>query len=151
VGLGRIGLLQLGFFRSLLKDKIAKAQKLDLRKMDAGGWSLLQSIFQGIKVMVSGTSLVGNSKVMHHMLPNIVAPIDREYTLRYLRGTTNISNDLDTEWQIMREIISDFFIPIACDADFVFKASKWIASRDEYPWDTSILKVMDNLVIGSRK
>lgn len=141
------------FCRSIecLNHKITEAQKLDPRKMDAGEWTLLRDIFRGIKVMVSGTSLVGNSKVMHHVLPNIVAPIDREYTLRYLRGTINISNDLDTEWQIMKGILSDFFIPITCDADFCSKASKWIANRDEFPWDTSVLKVVDNLVIGFRK
>lgn len=134
-----------------LKDKISEAQKLAPRKMNGEGWTLLKDIFQGIKVMASGTSLVGNSKVMHHMLPNIVAPIDREYTLRYLRGNTNISNDLDEEWQIMKGILSGFFIPVACDAEFSCKVSKWMASQDEYPWDTSVLKVVDNLVIGSRK
>ncbi len=141
------------FHRSVefLKDKVSEAQKLDPRKMDTGGWTLLEDIFRGIKVMASGTSLVGNSKVMHHMLPNIVAPIDREYTLRYLRGTTNISNDLDSEWQVMKGILADFFIPVAGEADFCSKASKWMASQDEYPWDTSVLKVVDNLLIGSRK
>jgi len=134
-----------------LKDKISEAQKFDPRKMNAEGWALLKEIFQGITIMASGASLVGNSKVMHHMMPNIVPPIDREYTLRYLRGNTNISNDLGHEWQIMKGIISDFFIPVACDAEFGSKASKWMASQDEYPWDTSVLKVVDNLVIGSKK
>jgi len=101
--------------------------------------------------MASGTSIVGNSKVMHHMMPNIVPPIDREYTLRYLRGNTNIRNDLDHERQIMKEIISDFFIPVACDRAFSDMASKWMTTQDEYPWDTTVLKVVDNLVIGSKK
>ena len=33
--------------------------------------------------MASGTSLVGNSKVMHHMLPNIVPPIEESIPLLY--------------------------------------------------------------------
>ncbi len=134
-----------------LKDRIPEAQGFVPRKMGAEQWALLKEIFQGIKVMASGTSLVGNSKVMHHMMPNIVPPIDREYTFRYLRGNTNISNDLDEEWQIMKGIISDFFIPVACDLEFDSKASKWMAHDGGYPWDTSVLKVIDNLVIGSRK
>lgn len=101
--------------------------------------------------MASGTSLVGNSKVMHHMVPNIVPPIDREYTLRYLRGNTNIKNDLYYEWQLMREIISEFFIPVASDKEFESKAKDWMARQNDYPWDTSILKIVDNLVIGSKK
>ena len=134
-----------------LKDKIAEAQQFSPQNMSTENWVVLRAIFRGIKVMASGTSLVGNSKVMHHMMPNIVPPIDREYTLRYLRGNTNISNNLDWEWQTMKAIISDFFIPIACDAGFDATARRWMGSQDEYPWDTSVLKVVDNLVIGSRK
>ncbi len=85
------------------------------------------------------------------MMPNIVPPIDREYSLRYLRGNSNVCNDLDLEWASLKEIISDFFIPIACDAECNLKAMKWIESQSEYPWDTSLLKVVYNLVIGSRK
>lgn len=141
------------FRRSIecLKDKIFEAQKLASLKMQVEGWNLLKEIFQGIKIMASHTSLVANSKVMHHMLPNIVAPIDREYTLRYLRGETTISNDMDDEWQIMKGFLSVFFLPVLCDGEFYSKASKWIARQDVYPWDTSVLKVVDNLVIGSRK
>ena len=85
------------FSRSVdsLKDKIAEAQQFIPQNMSPEKWGVLKEIFHGIKVMASRTSLVGNSKVMHHMMPNIVPPIDREYTLRYLRGNTNISNDLD--------------------------------------------------------
>ena len=141
------------FRRSIepLRDKISVAQQFDFREMNSQKWSLLEEIFKGIKVMASRTSLVGNSKVMHHMLPNIVPPIDREYTLWYLRGNKNIRNDLDDEWQLMKGIISDFFIPVASDKDFESKADKWMARVEEYPWDTSVLKVIDNLVIGSKK
>ena len=48
----------------------------------------------------------------------------------------------------MREIIENFFIPIAKDSNFDSKANGWIKKQSEFPWDTSILKVIDNLVIG---
>jgi hypothetical protein len=132
-----------------LMEKIAEAQRFSPQNISPSEWAVLKEVFQGIKVMASGTSLVGNSKVMHHMMPNIVPPIDRNYTLRYLRGNTSISNDVDREWQIMKETISDFFIPVASDAEFASKARECVASQDKYPWDTSVLKVVDNLVIGS--
>jgi hypothetical protein len=134
-----------------LQDQIAQAQQFDSGQMTQQQWSVLRSIFQSIRIMATGTSLVGNSKVMHHMMPNIVPPIDREYTLRYLRGNINISNNLDSEWEIMKEIISDFFAPAASDQGLIQRARRWIASPDEYPWDTSIFKVIDNLIIGARK
>jgi hypothetical protein len=114
-------------------------------------WAVLKEIFCGVQVMASGTSLVGNSKVMHHMLPNVIPPIDREYTLRFLHGNTTIRNDLETEWLIMKEIISRFFIPVASDTTFYSKAEQWMKRNEVYPWDTSVLKVVDNLVIGSKK
>jgi len=134
-----------------LQDKITEAQQFDFREMNDQKWANLEEIFRHINVMASGTSLVGNSKVMHHMLPNIVPPIDREYTLRFLRGTVNIKNDSAYEWQLMKGIISDFFIPVASDKEFQQKADKWMTRKNEYPWDTSILKIVDNLVIGSKK
>jgi hypothetical protein len=104
-----------------------------------------------INIMASGTTIVGNSKVMAHLFPDIVPPIDREYTLKFLTGNTNIKNDLFHEWRLMQEIISDFFIPVAVNQDFNSLAQGWISNQSQYPWDTSVLKVIDNLVIGMRK
>lgn len=101
--------------------------------------------------MASGTSIVGNSKVMAHMIPNIVTPIDREYTLKYLKGNTNIENGIDDEWKLKKEIISEFFIPITKNTEFLKKANNWISNQANYPWDTSIFKIIDNLIIGARK
>jgi len=134
-----------------IRDKISRAEKIDYSNVIEADWRLLEDIFHGIKIMASGTSIVGNSKVMAHMVPNIVPPIDREHTLKYLRGNSNIKNDLDYEWTLMKGIISDFFIPVAKDAPFKKTADNWISNQSLYQWDTSIFKVIDNLVIGARK
>jgi len=51
----------------------------------------------------------------------------------------------------MREIIEYFFMPITCNQEFKSKAEKWMANNTAFPWDTSLLKIADNLVIGSFK
>jgi len=132
-----------------LKDRIVNAQHFTPMPMNEEGWAVLKDIFTGLKIMASRTLLVGNSKVMHHMMPNIVPPIDREYTLRYLCGNTMFQNDPEKEWQTMRSLISGFFIPVAIDNTFAAKATQWIA--DKRPWDTSLMKVIDNILIGARK
>ena len=141
------------FYRSIepLRDRIIEAQLFDFMYMSSERWSKISDIFFGIKVMTSRTSLVGNCKGMHHMIPNIIPPIDREYTLKFLIGNTNIKNDLAYEWQLMQNIISDFFIPVASDKAFQIEANRWMAMKNEYPWDTSIFKVVDNLIIGLKK
>lgn len=134
-----------------LENMLNEAQRFNLQRMREQNWTLLKKIFQNINVMASRTSLVGNSKVMHHILPNVVPPIDREYTLRYLHGNTTIKNDLDYEWELMKQIILNFFIPIVSDKKFRLKARNWMARKKEYPWNTSVLKIVDNLIIGSKK
>lgn len=100
--MGRGGSKMLSFetFRASVapvKDRILHAQGFAPFAMDEERWAVLKEIFHGVHVMASGTMLVGNTKVMHHMMPNIVPPIDRAYTLRFLRGNTNIRNEPDQE------------------------------------------------------
>ncbi len=132
-----------------IREHIRVARKIDYQNVSETEWRIIKEIFQNIKIMASGTSLVGNSKVMAHLLPNIISPIDREYTLRYLKGNTNIKNGIDIEWGMMREIIEKFFVLIAKDTVFINKANDWIENQSDYPWDTSIFKVIDNLIIGA--
>ena len=133
---------------SIIKE-IEIASHIEVNHVSEEDWDALEHVFRGIKVMATGTSLVGNSKVMAHLLPNIVAPIDRRFTLSFLHSNTDIINDIDAEWNTMQSIIRHFFIPIAQDAEFRRKAHGRIKDEDRYPWDTSVLKVIDNLVIGA--
>jgi len=133
-----------------LRERIAGAQKFTLPTMTDHAWNTLREIFCGIKIMSTGTSLIGNSKAMHHMMPNVVPPIDREYTLKYLRGHKNIKNDLSAEWRLLQNIVSGFFAAVASDRAFAEMAGAWMEQMGQFPWDTSILKVIDNLVIGSQ-
>ncbi|MDR3555355.1 MAG: hypothetical protein P4L55_11415 [Syntrophobacteraceae bacterium] len=134
-----------------LEGRIVEAQTYDFRDMTDARWTVLEEIFRKVKAMATGATLVGNSKVMHHLLPNIVPPIDREYTLWFLRGNTSLKNDPTTEWHLMKEIISRFFVPVASDSIFYSKAEQWIGRTDDFPWDTSVFKVVDNLIIGYKK
>ncbi|MCD6404318.1 MAG: hypothetical protein J7M19_00665 [Planctomycetes bacterium] len=133
-----------------LRDRIAQAQEFTLSAMTDHDWNTLWEIFRGIKIMATSTSLVGNSKAMHHMVPNVVPPIDREYTLKCLRGSKDIKNDSEAEWTLLQDIVSDFFAPLAGDKAFTEMATAWMERQGRFPWDTSILKVIDNLVIGSQ-
>jgi hypothetical protein len=130
-----------------LKNDIDKATKIDHRNMQDADWLTLKKIFCGLRVMKSGTSIVGNSKVMAHLMPNIVPPIDRAYTLKYLGE--RISNGLECEWSLMMMVIERFFIPVATNGEFLAKSGVWSDRQDEYPWDTSDFKIIDNLIIAA--
>ena len=132
-----------------IRQQIEDARRINYQNMNDADWGLLGEIFSKIEVMASGTRIVGNSKVMAHLLPNIIPPIDRQYTLRYLTGSANIRNGIDREWNLMRDIVEHFFLPIATNGNFKQMVDPWIDDQATYPWDTSILKVIDNLIIGA--
>jgi len=140
------------FFESVvpLRERIAQAQEFTLSAMTDPDWDTIREVFCGIRIMATETRLVGNSKAMHHMMPNVVPPIDREYTLTYLLGNRNIKNDLTAEWALLRRVVSDFFAAVVADTAFAEMAAAWTGQQDRFPWDTSILKVIDNLIIGSQ-
>ena len=100
--------------------------------------------------MESGTSLVGNSKVMAHLLPNLVPPVDRQYTLQFLFGNGRIKNGSE-EWTMLKKALDHFFYPVFRDPRFQAKAVKWRADKNRSNWDTSDLKIVDNLLIGLLK
>jgi len=114
-------------------------------------WDSLKMVFCGIRCMASGTSLVGNSKVMAHLLPNLIPPVDREYTLKLLFRNSQITNGIEVEWKKLLQILSGFFYPVAQSTAFQSKAEEWIVHSDRFKWDTSPLKIVDNLVIGFSK
>ena len=114
-------------------------------------WDDLAALFFGIKAMATATSLVGTSKVMAHALPKLVAPVDREYTLTLLFGNGQIRNDKQAEWTTLRHILEHFFYPVSASPTFVAKAEAWMKESATFRWDTSPLKVVDNLLIGFQK
>ena len=134
-----------------LRGNIQKARRLDLVKMAEGEWRVLEEVFKNLDVMASGSVLVGNSKVMHHLMPHLVPPIDRTHSLRFLRGAGAIEESVGEQWEMIKRIISDFFIPVISNQAFRETVQAWMANRSDYPWDTSVLKVVDNLIIGAPK
>ena len=131
--------------------KIQLAAQFDPLQMDEDKWPLLKHLFENIEVMNSETLLVGNSKVMAHALPHLIPPIDREYTLNYLYENSNIQNDKEKEWEKLKEIVTTFFLPITREELFKEKYEAWSRNQHDFPWDTSPLKVVDNLLIGAMK
>jgi hypothetical protein len=120
----------------------------DLKEDD---WSNLRKAFCELRCMDSGTSLVANSKVMAHLLPQLVPPVDRQYTLKFLFKHGRITNGIELEWMRFEEILTRFFYPIADSSVFKDRAAEWLTRPDQFKWDTSALKIVDNLVIGLSK
>jgi hypothetical protein len=154
MGPGGSKMCEFGKFRASLQAVWPIVIPLQIKTPDTlteSDWSSLQGVFSEVCCMASKSSLVGNSKVMAHLLPNLVPPVDREYTLKFLFGRGNITNGIDLEWGKLRMVLEGFFYPVSQSPIFQLKAEEWLLQRDRYKWDTSSLKIVDNLVIGLSK
>jgi hypothetical protein len=69
----------------------------------------------------------------------------------FLFGSGYIRNDMHAEWKRVRHIHQEFFYPLLSNRTFLAKAEKWVADAMQFKWDTSSLKILDNLVVGCQR
>ena len=128
---------------------IEEAKTFNHESMTENDWKLVQKIYESIQIMEGKTHIVGKSKVMAHLLPNIIAPVDRQYTLDYLHRNKGIK--IDYQWGLMKSIMTNFYHPIDEDDGFQRFANELVGKNNGIGWNTSRLKIIDNLVIGAIK
>ena len=104
-----------------------------------GIFEQLKTLFNMLKLTDTDTKLVTFSKTMHFLLPNLIVPIDRKYTLKFFE--LNINNAKDEEFDHFTNIESAFglFASEVNLDDFVSKNSKWCKYKT---------KIIDNIIIG---
>jgi hypothetical protein len=114
----------------------------------------LKPVFQKLKVSSSNATLVANSKALHHFLPHMIPPIDRQYTVRFFKDTpTNFFNKkggyktitlpkgMDSHFQ--------WFVDICYQMKKIFEQTKWSEFKlDDNSFNTSYPKIMDNLIMA---
>lgn len=78
-----------GSFRALARElddlwprRIAEVSESDAAETADVVWRVIARL----QVSTSGTRIVAGSKALHHVLPDLVPPIDRQYTFRFFTG-----------------------------------------------------------------
>jgi hypothetical protein len=140
-----------------IKKEIKKARRLRLEeigKFKDEDYKLIRKIFDSIEIMRNNSVLVGNSKIMSHLLPDLIPPIDRQYTLRFFSNSNRTSlpsvpQDKEKQYELFEKLLKYAFGPISSDREFIKFAKNKIKDKKKFKWDTSIPKVIDNLIIGS--
>lgn len=97
----------------------------------------LWEILENIKASISAVKLVANSKTLHHILPELIPPIDRQYTLRFFRNSKELKHDE----QIFREIYPHFHY-------IGLKNKSVIQPLIGTGFHTSVTKLIDNALVG---
>jgi hypothetical protein len=100
----------------------------------------LWDIIEGIKVGTQATKIVAGTKALHHVLPHLLPPMDRRYTLRFFYH--GACYDSAGERAGFAEMLPHFHrIATACRAEIEKRLNP-------QTWHTSPTKVIDNAIIG---
>ena len=97
-------------------------------------WRLLSSL----TVSIAEARIVANSKVLHHLLPRLIPPIDRTYTFNFFYNRNMLSI---AEEDAFFEMFSRFHTIAINNRDI-------IAGLVGRGWNTSETKVIDNAIVG---
>ena len=100
----------------------------------------LKPIFMGLKVMKSESNIVGVSKTLHFLLPRLVPPMDRRYTMNFFYGHNNYKSG-DKEFTSFSILLREFH-----------KVSRKLNLKtkdiNNVLWNTTVPKLIDNAIIG---
>jgi hypothetical protein len=107
---------------------------LDIEEITGLVWNLIDSL----EIVENEAPLVASSKALHHILPDLIAPIDRGYTQK-LFGWENPQFQYRQE-RCFTEIF-EFFAAIARATN----PGQYVGKK----WNTSATKVLDNAVVGA--
>ena len=147
-------------FDEFKKTILGKKEELNLLKnidlSDLGKHkNEIKDIFLNLKISISNALIVANSKVMYHLLWNLIPPIDREHTIRFFMldkdkfktkngkmKTINIPSDLEKQFNLFWEIVV-IVKQIAESKEF---NSLKITSENK-GFDSSKPKIVDDLIM----
>ena len=132
--------MRISFIRQ--SNKIAEIESFILSELERNVivdiTSRLWEIILQLKVGIGGTKIVANSKALHHLLPNLIPPIDREYTLRFFYNHTTLNQG---DEKAFKEIYPFLYIIASSKKEL-------IRERLGHGMNTSETKVIDNAIVG---
>jgi hypothetical protein len=96
-------------------------------------------VIAALKVSTSQTQIVAGSKFLHHVLPDLVPPIDRQYTFRFFTGQKAVPSD--------RAAFLDWFPRLAAIGAACRDPIQDAITRGGF-MATGQAKVIDNAIMG---
>lgn len=145
MGPGKTKLRELPEIRDSVRAHLAQIRELqDIRLVDVPQPELgalsrqLWHLVDQLKVSVAEAKIVANTKVLHHVLPELLPPIDRSYTFNFFYNRTMLTIP---EGEAFREMFLRLHRVITANRDIV-------RSLVGSGWNTSETKVLDNALVG---
>ena len=108
----------------------------DEASVGAAVWAILYSL----KVSLSETHIVAGSKALHHVLPDLVPPIDRQYTFRFFTGQKYVSKGEAHAFEMWFPLFSRIARECSTDLERIRARGGFMATGDA--------KIIDNAIMG---
>jgi hypothetical protein len=99
-------------------------------------WLALSSL----KVSTSATRIVAGSKALHHVLPDLVPPIDRQYTFQFFTGQRAVNTGDERAFLEWFPYLAEIGRRVRTEIDEALERGGFMA--------TGAAKVIDNAIIG---
>ena len=103
----------------------------------------LWNIISGLKISASQTQIVAGSKALHHIVPDLVPPIDREYTIQFVYG---YKRNTPSQAEFARILAT--FHTVANSLGQHLEDIVRTCRDDRSQMDTSATKLIDNAIVG---
>lgn len=100
----------------------------------------LWSVLGALRVSTSATRIVAGSKALHHVLPDLVPPIDRQYTFQFFTGQKAVSSGDERAFLEWFPYMAEIGGRAATEIQEAVARGGFMA--------TSAAKVIDNAIIG---
>ena len=113
-------------------------------QIDASISKRLHDLFCGLQVMESRRRIVGVSKTIHFLLPDLVIPIDGAYTLPYFFGYNKYDTSDESEFYTFEYIFQETY-------KIARRLNLTNADVNSNKWNTSVPKLIDDAIIGCFK
>lgn len=144
-GVGRRGsrLVDLDQFRTRLRDSLPATADLEHPAIDdtsldvAATGIAIDELVRQLGVVENRSLVVAGTKALHHLLPDLVPPMDRAWTGAFFGWTT--ADPQANQSRILREAFGAF-----AEIARVVRPSGFVGDG----WRTSTTKVLDNAIIG---
>jgi hypothetical protein len=103
---------------------------------------MIWSIIWDLRVGIGNTKIISGTKALHYLLPDLVPPIDREYTVQFFFKNKNAVQGDATKQREAFLVMYPHFAAIGRTC------TEQIVSRLHGGMNTSVTKVIDNAIVG---
>jgi len=114
----------------------------------------LEQIYYTLKVSISEATIVAHSKTFAHILPNLIPPIDRQYTIRFFTQEYKTFFTASGKYRLVnlpKDIVAQFvdFKEYCCRMKMLFdRCEHQMFTIDKETFNTSYPKIMDNIIMA---